>query len=78
MSAKFQELAALILLSVAIFIHSSKFASIGTLFIGVTAELLTALIALGLPLPLSPFVAACLAIAADDLGVLGDSDAAFS
>ncbi len=37
MSAKFQEFVALILLSVAIFIHSSKLARIGTRFIGVTA-----------------------------------------
>lgn len=37
MRAKFHELAALILLSVAIFIHSSKLARMGTRFIGVTA-----------------------------------------
>lgn len=37
MSAKFHELLALILLSVAIFIHSSKLARIGTRFMGVTA-----------------------------------------
>ncbi len=41
MRAKFHELAALILLSVAIFIHSSKLARMGTRFIGVTALPLT-------------------------------------